>query len=63
MSRRDAPVMGHVLPAPRITRAGILLLVLHLGLPLLGLLAAMDVLVWAIGRAAFHTCIGVWCWL
>lgn len=62
MPRHPEKVMGHVVPAPRVTRAGIALMVLHLGLPVFGALVLVDVIVWAAGQALFDTCIGVWCW-
>lgn len=62
MRQRPETVMGHVIPAPRVTRAGLRLFLLHVGAPLIGVLTAADVLIWAVGRYLFDTCIGVWCW-
>lgn len=63
MQKQPQIVMGHVIPAPRITNAGIRLMVMHVGLPLLSALVLFDAIVWAAGRLLFDTCIGLWCWL
>ena len=62
MAKAAKQVMGVRAPAPRVTGAAIRLAVLRLGLPLLGGLVAVDVVIWLVADAIWDICIGVWCW-
>lgn len=54
--------MGVAASAPRITGRAIWLACLYIGFPLIGALVVFDILVWAVARAVWDICIGVWCW-
>jgi hypothetical protein len=63
MSRRSTrPVYGHVIEPCRVTRGGVMVALLRVGLPFVGILALIDLAIWAVARA-FGGCYGVWCWL
>lgn len=57
MSDREDSVMGHILPAPRLTAAGIALLALAVSLPVLIIGSVLDLLV----QWLFGVCVGLWC--
>lgn len=59
--RREEIVLGHYLPAPRITTTGLWLVFVYLALPTLALLLAFDVLVWLFAYFTFDACVAVWC--
>lgn len=61
MPAPPAPVYGHVIAPPRITRAGLYVALVRVALPFLAVLTALDVVFWAVARA-FGACYGVWCW-
>lgn len=54
-------VRGHEIPSARMTKAALFVFMLKVGLPLIGLLLAIDFLLWAI-LSAFGKCYGVLCW-
>ncbi|MEL6316437.1 MAG: hypothetical protein AAFR16_02235 [Pseudomonadota bacterium] len=58
---RVETVLGRRVPEPRVTAAGVGLALLYLGAPALAAILALDLLVWAIGWAAFDVCLAVWC--
>jgi hypothetical protein len=57
MIDREDSVMGHVLPAPRLTAAGIGLIALAVSLPVLIIGSVLDLLV----QWLFGVCVGLWC--
>lgn len=59
--RRGEAVLGHNLPAPRVTPLGARLFALYFVLPTLFLLALFDVIIWAMARWLFGACVAVWC--
>ncbi len=60
-SRPIQTVKGHTLPAPRLTRAGYLVIARHIIAPLLGGLLALDIVLYLIFRYGFNQCYGVLC--
>lgn len=56
-------VMGHDLPGPRVTGAGLRLAALWLAGPVVALLVAADLLGWRIARAVWGVCFGALCLL
>lgn len=54
--------MGVDAPGPKPTAAAIWLALRYLGLPLLAVLFALDVVVWLVGELFWDVCIGLWCW-
>ena len=62
MSKRQKTVMGVHAAAPRVTGRAIWLVVRYIGLPLLGVLIAMDVVIWLIFEVVWGVCVGLWCW-
>jgi hypothetical protein len=50
-------VLGHVLPEPRLTFAGALLLATWVSVPVIVIGSLVDLAV----QAVFGTCIGLWC--
>jgi hypothetical protein len=52
-------IFGHDLPKPRLTRMGLALCGLYLGLPVLIIGNLLDVLV----QSLFGWCVGLWCLL
>ncbi|MFN3613702.1 MAG: hypothetical protein ACK4WC_03975 [Rubrimonas sp.] len=62
MAARDR-VMGHDLPGPRVTPAGLRLAALWLAGPVVALLIAADLLGWWIARMVWGVCFGVVCLL
>jgi hypothetical protein len=63
MSGKAKPVMGVTASAPRITSRAVWLACLYIGFPLIGALVVFDIVIWAIARAVWDICIGVWCWV
>ena len=64
MIRKKAQeVMGHRLPAPAITRTGLRLLLTYVALPLIALLALVDLGLYLFFKYALGQCYGVWCLL
>lgn len=55
--RKPENVLGHVLPEPRLTRAGILLLLAWATLPVLVVGSLLDLAV----QWLFGVCVGLWC--
>ncbi len=56
-SNSDKRILGHDLPKPRLTAAGLLWCMVYLGLPVLLVGTLLDVLVqWWLGG-----CVGLWC--
>ena len=62
MNKRAKAIMGVDAPGPKPTATAIWLAVRYLGLPLIGLLAALDVIVWLVAEVLWGVCIGFWCW-
>lgn len=56
-------VMGHRIPPPRLTRAAWIAAVKYLGLPFLGLMLALDLLLFLVFRYGFARCYGLFCLL
>ena len=56
-------VMGHRIPPPRLTRAAWFAAVKYLGLPFLGLMLALDLLLYLVFRYGFESCYGLFCLL
>ena len=54
-------VMGVHAAAPRPTGQAMWLALRYLGLPLIGGLFVIDLLIWAIGLVVFDTCVAIWC--
>ena len=61
LSRRA--VNGHVLPPPRPTLWAIWYALAYLGLPLIGVLALVDLLLWLLFTRVLGRCYGVLCLL
>jgi len=55
--KRPENVLGHLLPEPRITLAGALLLALAVSVPVLVLGSLLDLFV----QWIFDVCVGLWC--
>ena len=55
--RRPETVLGHTLPEPRITLAGVLTLLAWVSLPVLILGSLLDALM----QGVFGVCVGLWC--
>jgi hypothetical protein len=62
MRTKPKPVMGVNAPGPRVTPCAIWLLVRMIGLPVLGALVLLDVVIWLLADAIWDVCVGVWCW-
>ena len=62
MRKPSKPVLGVTASAPRPTPAALRLALIYLGLPLVGSLLVLDLVVWAVALAIWDICIGVWCW-
>jgi hypothetical protein len=56
-------ILGVRAARPRPTPAALRLALLRLVLPAALVLLAFDIAVWALARALFGVCIGLWCWL
>lgn len=54
-------VRGHCLPPPRPTRWVLVYLLLYVGLPLIGLLALLDLLLYALVTGVLGRCYGLAC--
>ena len=59
----SARIRGHVAPAPRLTRWGVLAILAYLGLPLLAVLALADFLLYLAFTRLLGRCYGLLCWL
>lgn len=57
VKHRPENVMGHVLPEPKLTATGIVLLVLWVSVPVLVVGSLLDLLV----QWLFGVCVGLWC--
>ena len=57
MSRRPETILGHTLPEPRLTVAGLALLLLAATVPIAIIGSLLDLLV----QAMFGVCVGLWC--
>lgn len=57
------PVQGHILPPPRPTRWAVIYALVYLGLPLIGVLALIDLLLWWAFDRLLGWCYGVACLL
>lgn len=57
MSRRPETIQGHTLPEPRLTVAGMALLLLAATVPIAIIGSLLDLLV----QAVFGVCVGLWC--
>lgn len=56
-------VRGHVLRPPRPTRWAVLYVLLYLGLPVVLVLALLDLALWWLFAALLGRCYGIICWL
>lgn len=56
-------VRGHDLPPPRPTRWAVLYALLYLGLPLLGALALLDIVLYLLVTVVLGRCYGILCLL
>jgi hypothetical protein len=56
-------IRGHAVPAPRLTRWGVVAILVHLGLPLLAVLALADLLLYLAFTRLLGRCYGLLCWL
>ena len=56
----SAKIRGHIVPAPRLTRWGVLAILAYLGLPLLAL---VDLLLYLAFTRLLGRCYGLLCWL
>ena len=59
----SAKIRGHAVPAPRLTRWGVLAILAYLGLPLLAVLALADLLLYLAFTRLLGRCYGLLCWL
>jgi len=59
----SAKIRGHVAPAPRLTRWGVLAILVYFGLPLLAALAAADLVLYLVFTRLLGRCYGLLCWL
>ena len=59
----SSSVRGLVAPAPRLTAWGALAILIRLGLPLLGLLALLDLMLYLVFTHVLGRCYGLLCWL
>ena len=57
LRKKPETVLGHVLPEPRLTVAGLLTIVAWATLPVLVLGSLLDLAV----QALFGVCVGLWC--
>lgn len=57
MKRRPDTILGHTLPEPRLTLAGLALLLLAATLPIALIGSLLDLLV----QTVFGVCVGLWC--
>lgn len=61
MPRKTPAVMGHDLPAPRVTAAGWRLAAVWVLPPAAAIIIASDLIGWAVIRAIWGTCFGLVC--
>lgn len=59
--RRPETVAGHRLPPPRPTRHALRLVLLWFALPVVGLLALLDLLLYLLFTRVFGVCYGIFC--
>ena len=59
----SAKIRGHSAPAPRLTRWGVLAILVYLGLPLLAALVLVDLLLYLAFTRLLGRCYGLLCWL
>jgi hypothetical protein len=59
--RRPGTVAGHHLPPPRPTRHALRYVLLWFGLPLVTLLALLDLLLYLLFTRVFGVCYGIFC--
>jgi hypothetical protein len=57
MAHKHSPILGHDLPKPRITGAGVLWCLVYVGLPVALIGNLLDLAF----QWAFGWCIGLWC--
>ena len=57
MKSRPETILGHTLPEPRLTLAGLALLLLAATLPIAIIGSLLDLLV----QTVFGVCVGLWC--
>jgi hypothetical protein len=57
LRKRPENVLGHVLPEPRLTPVGVLLIAAWVSVPVLVLGSLLDLAV----QWAFGVCVGLWC--
>jgi hypothetical protein len=62
VSMRDS-VRGRRIPGPRLTRWGVLAILVHLGVPLLALLGLLDLLLYLVFTRLLDRCYALLCWL
>lgn len=58
-----ARVRGRAIPGPRLTAWGAVAILVHLGLPLLAVLGALDLLLYLVFTRLLGRCYGLLCWL
>lgn len=58
-----ASVGGRRVPGPRLTAWGAVMIVVWLGLPLLGVLALLDLALYLVFTLVLGRCYGLGCWL
>ncbi|MEL6999815.1 MAG: hypothetical protein AAFP68_16265 [Pseudomonadota bacterium] len=63
MPKHAKSVMGISAPGPRPTPAALWVALRMIGLPLLIVLALIDVAIWAVVLGIWDICIGFWCWI
>ena len=56
-------IRGHFVPAPSLTRWGVLAIMVFFGLPLLAALAAADLVLYLVFTRLLGRCYGLLCWL
>ncbi|MBX2853844.1 MAG: hypothetical protein KTR21_02590 [Rhodobacteraceae bacterium] len=59
--QREETVLGRRLPPPRLTPTGARLFLTYVGLPFLGVLFLIDLVIWAIAEIALDRCLAIWC--
>lgn len=57
----DKTVRGHIIEPPRPTKKAFLLAALYLGVPMIGFLLMLDVLLYAIFELVLDRCYGIFC--
>ena len=54
---------GHKIPGPRLNGWGVLMILAYLGLPVMGALALLDVLLYLVFTHVLGRCYGLLCWM